>query len=106
MRLDVTLLGRFRVSVDDAAVTESAWTHRRAAELIQLLAALASGDARACGAAADRYGGPLLPDDPYAEWALAARERLRLLQLHVLRRAGRWEQLVEADPPTRRRTVS
>jgi DNA-binding SARP family transcriptional activator len=44
------------------------------------------------------YGGPLLPDDEYEAWAVPARERL--LQLHVdrLRRAGRWEELLEAEP--------
>jgi predicted ATPase/DNA-binding SARP family transcriptional activator len=40
-------------------------------------AALAREDLRACKAALTLYGGEYLPDDPYAEWALGPRERLR-----------------------------
>lgn len=43
--------------------------------------------ARAAYAAADRlYGGELLAEDPYAEWAAMARETLRLDLLDTLRR--------------------
>ncbi|HEX6347797.1 MAG TPA: BTAD domain-containing putative transcriptional regulator, partial [Candidatus Dormibacteraeota bacterium] len=43
------------------------------------------------------YAGELLPDDRYAEWAEARRERARRLLLEVLRREGRWEQVLEID---------
>ncbi len=49
-------------------------------------------------AAADLYIGDLLPGDPYEEWALEIRERLRLRYLDVLRSAGRWQALLEAEP--------
>jgi DNA-binding SARP family transcriptional activator len=38
VRLDVELLGRFRVRVDGRPVPDDAWQHRRAAELVKLLA--------------------------------------------------------------------
>ena len=43
------------------------------------------------------YGGDLLPDDPYEEWAIEPRERRRLRFLELLRQAERWEALVAAD---------
>jgi DNA-binding SARP family transcriptional activator/tetratricopeptide (TPR) repeat protein len=61
-------------------------------------AALAAGDPVAAAAAADRYGGDLLPEDLYEPWITDARERLRILYLRVLRLAERWEELVAADP--------
>ncbi|WP_147201022.1 ATP-binding protein [Pseudonocardia asaccharolytica] len=60
--------------------------------------ALRSGSPQRCVAAAARYGPGLLPGDVYAEWTAAARERLRRLQLQLLRRAGRWEDVVEHEP--------
>jgi predicted ATPase/DNA-binding SARP family transcriptional activator len=48
--------------------------------------------------AIDRYRGDLLPDDLYEPWTEEPRERLRLRHLEVLRQAGRWEELVAADP--------
>ena len=44
------------------------------------------------------YGGELLPDDRYETWAVEARERLRDRSLDVLRRAGRWGEVLEQDP--------
>src|SRR3954447_21088478 len=44
------------------------------------------------------WGGTLLPDDLYAPWAEERREQLRLRHLEVLRRAGRWAEVVELDP--------
>jgi DNA-binding SARP family transcriptional activator/tetratricopeptide (TPR) repeat protein len=44
------------------------------------------------------YGGTLLPDDEYEPWAVPARERLQHLHVERLRRDGRWEELLEADP--------
>ncbi len=60
--------------------------------------ALDASDVSAAAAAADLYGGPLLPEDRYESWAEAPRDRLHLLQLQLLRRARRWGDLVEADP--------
>jgi DNA-binding SARP family transcriptional activator len=60
--------------------------------------ALRSGGADECAAVAATYGGELLPEDRYAEWALEARDRLRHLYLQLLRRAGLWERVVEEDP--------
>lgn len=65
-------------------------------------AALASasgpGDPAACAEAAARYGGELLPAARYEPWAEAPRERLRALQVALLRAAGDWQRLVELDP--------
>jgi DNA-binding SARP family transcriptional activator len=60
--------------------------------------ALADGDAPACRAALGAYAGDLLPDDRYEPWAIDRRERLRLRHLDLLRRAGRWEAVVDLDP--------
>src|SRR5690606_20028916 len=61
-------------------------------------AALASGDAGACAAAADAWTGDLLPGSPYEAWAEAPRARLRARHLELLRASGQWERLAEADP--------
>ena len=68
------------------------------AEVTSDLARFEAGDA-------DAYGGELLPDDRYAEWAAAARERVRERRVELLRRERRWSELVEEDPsdePARR----
>ena len=44
------------------------------------------------------YGGELLPEDRYEEWAEERREQLRLRHLDLLRLDGRWETVVELDP--------
>jgi DNA-binding SARP family transcriptional activator/tetratricopeptide (TPR) repeat protein len=64
--------------------------------------AISDGDRAAAGRAADQYAGELLPSDRYDAWALDARDRLRALYLEVLRLAGRWEELVDADPADER----
>jgi DNA-binding SARP family transcriptional activator/pimeloyl-ACP methyl ester carboxylesterase len=61
-------------------------------------AALAQRTAAAADAALALFGGDLLPDDVYEEWTEGPRERLRLRHLTLLRMAGRWEELLEADP--------
>jgi predicted ATPase/DNA-binding SARP family transcriptional activator len=49
-------------------------------------------------AALDLYAGDLLPDDVYQDWTAGPRQRLRLRHLDLLRAAGRWADVVEADP--------
>ena len=61
-------------------------------------AALRTNDTALCERAAQLYGGDLLPDDRFAEWAEEPRERLRQLYLQILRKAGLWEQVIAADP--------
>ena len=47
---------------------------------------------------ADLYGGTLLPDSLYEDWAQEPRERLRARQIELLRDGAQWERLVELDP--------
>lgn len=61
-------------------------------------AALGSGDARACAAAAGLSTGELLPDERYEEWTISARDRLRTLYLDLLRAGELWAELADADP--------
>lgn len=42
--------------------------------------------------------GELLPDDRYEEWTVAAREELAARRTDTLRAAGRWDELLAADP--------
>ncbi len=49
-------------------------------------------------AAAGRYAGDLLPEDRYAPWTEAPRERLRLRYLEALRAAEHWDRVLEIDP--------
>jgi DNA-binding SARP family transcriptional activator len=60
--------------------------------------ALADGSAAAAGAAADLYGGTLLPDERYEDWTENRREHLRLRYQDLLRAAGRWDALLAEDP--------
>ncbi|GLZ29352.1 hypothetical protein Lesp02_15420 [Lentzea sp. NBRC 105346] len=60
-------------------------------------AALASGDARACAAAAALYGGDVLPDDRYEWWAEERRAKARTRHTALLRAAGDWTRLLELD---------
>lgn len=77
----------------DATVVVDVERFQRCAEL-----ALASGEAEGCAAAARAYGGDLLAEDPYAEWARDRRDALRRLHLDLLRRARLWEEVLVADP--------
>ena len=44
------------------------------------------------------YGGELLPDEPYEEWLLGPRARLRERRLAVMRAEGRWDEVLREDP--------
>jgi DNA-binding SARP family transcriptional activator len=81
----VALCPDWRVSTDVEAFDEAARD------------ALDAGP-EACAAAAARYGGELLPDDRYAEWAFEPRERVRRRHLQLLKLAGQWEAVLEVDP--------
>ncbi len=43
------------------------------------------------------YGGELLPDEPYEQWTLGPRARLRERRLAVMRSQGRWEEVLRED---------
>jgi DNA-binding SARP family transcriptional activator/tetratricopeptide (TPR) repeat protein len=70
---------------------------RSAKEAIAILDRHPEGRA-AAAAAADRWAGELLPDDPYEAWLEVPRDRLRQLHEELLRRSGRWAELALADP--------
>lgn len=61
-------------------------------------AALESGDAAACVAAASLYAGDLLPESRYEVWTEAPRRRLRDKYLSLLRQGGQLERLVQEEP--------
>jgi len=60
--------------------------------------ALAGSDVVACRAAADLYGGDLVPDDRYESWLVEPRGRLRRRYLEVLRAGALWDRLADEDP--------
>lgn len=60
--------------------------------------ALRSGDAAACRAAAQLYGGELLPEARCEAWTEEPRRRLRDKYLRLLRVGGDLERLVREDP--------
>ncbi|WP_420473707.1 ATP-binding protein [Noviherbaspirillum sp. ST9] len=60
--------------------------------------ALAAEDAKACCAAAQLYGGDLLPESPYEPWTEAPRRRLREKYLRLLRQGCLFERLAEEEP--------
>jgi predicted ATPase/DNA-binding SARP family transcriptional activator len=63
--------------------------------------ALDGTDRDACRAALAHYGGAYLPEEPYADWVVARRERLRELYLETLRHlaglCGQVSDLAEAE---------
>jgi DNA-binding SARP family transcriptional activator len=46
----------------------------------------------------DAYGGELLPEDRYAEWAAPARDRMRERHVELLRSRQRWSELLLEEP--------
>jgi DNA-binding SARP family transcriptional activator len=60
--------------------------------------ALREGDADACARVAAGCAGELLPDCRYESWTQEPRRRLHAQRCELLRRAGRWEQLLELEP--------
>ncbi|MFL5797636.1 MAG: BTAD domain-containing putative transcriptional regulator [Actinomycetota bacterium] len=60
--------------------------------------ALEGGGKAASLAAADLYGGDLLPDDRYESWSFEPRGRFHRRYLDVLRAGALWDRLAEEDP--------
>ena len=60
--------------------------------------AFQGGAAGAVERAVALYAGDLLPDDRYADWCAADRDRLRRSYLGLLAEAGRFDDLVAAEP--------
>jgi pimeloyl-ACP methyl ester carboxylesterase len=87
IRHEVVALFEGRELVVDAVAFEAA-----------AVAALRAGDAGAAEVALAAWTGDLLPGDPYESWAFQPRQRIQLLHRELLRRAGRWHELVELDP--------
>jgi predicted ATPase/DNA-binding SARP family transcriptional activator len=92
-RDSVVLAGGAVLLLPDAQVSVDVLEFDQAAQ-----AARTSGDPQEAARAADLYTGTLLPDDLYEPWTEEPRERLAVRHLELLRAAGRYEELVEADP--------
>ena len=60
--------------------------------------ALAGGSGDEVVAALDLWRGDLLPEDLYEPWTESARSTVQALRADLLRRAGRWTDLVALDP--------
>ena len=60
--------------------------------------ALETGDLLAARDALALYGGELLPQDRFEDWADLSRENLAQLHRELLRLDGRWRELIELDP--------
>lgn len=60
--------------------------------------ALGQRSAAACAAAAEAYGGDLLPGSPYDSWIAPDRQQLRQQWLDLLRASAQWERLALEDP--------
>ena len=86
----LVLSGETAALFPDADVEVDAFVFQRLAQ--------SARDAAAAGGAADAYPGELLPQEPYEPWTEEPRERLRRLYLQMLRLAGRWEAVTDAEP--------
>jgi DNA-binding SARP family transcriptional activator/ATP/maltotriose-dependent transcriptional regulator MalT len=60
--------------------------------------ALTAGDSGQSANVARRFVGEVLPEEPYQEWTVAPRERVRRVYLDLLRAGGLWSELADADP--------
>ncbi len=69
-----------------------------------ILAARADDD-RSLTDAVGAYRGGLLPDVPYADWAIEQREAVKQALIQVLGEAGRWSDVVALDPLDERANV-
>ncbi len=57
-------------------------------------------------AATEAYQGDLLPEQPYAEWVVRNRDRLRQHMIELLREANRWNDLIRLDPASEEAAVA
>ena len=60
--------------------------------------ALRAGDATLAAEALEWYGGPLLPEDPYAPWIDEPRRVAHEQHLDLLRLLGRWDDVLAEEP--------
>ena len=60
--------------------------------------ALRAGDATLAAEALEWYGGPLLPEDPYAPWIDEPRRVAHQQHLDLLRLLGRWDDVLAEEP--------
>jgi DNA-binding SARP family transcriptional activator/tetratricopeptide (TPR) repeat protein len=60
--------------------------------------ALRDGDVNLAAEALEWYGGPLLPEDPYAAWIDEPRRAARDQRLDLLRLLGRWDDVLAEEP--------
>jgi DNA-binding SARP family transcriptional activator/tetratricopeptide (TPR) repeat protein len=63
---------------------------------------LRAADGATAAAVLDEFGGELLPEASYAEWARPARDVFEGRRQGLLVLAGRWEELLAADPTDER----
>jgi DNA-binding SARP family transcriptional activator len=108
----VARAGGYELAPGRVAIDADDFEARARAGLQQLQAGATERAEQTLAAAARAYGGTFLADEPYAEWALAERERLRDLAVQVLRglagicrdageedaAAEHLQQLVELEP--------
>ena len=65
---------------------------------VEIVEAARADDEASVGAAVEAYHGDLLPDAPYAEWAVRVRDRLRHHLVGLLVKTRRWDDLLALDP--------
>ncbi len=108
----VARAGGYELAPGRVAIDADDFEARARAGLQELQAGATERAEQTLAAAARAYGGTFLADEPYAEWALAERERLRDLAVQVLRglagicrdageedaAAEHLQQLVELEP--------
>jgi DNA-binding SARP family transcriptional activator/tetratricopeptide (TPR) repeat protein len=69
-------------------------------------AAVRAGDVDAMRRVLDEHPADLLPDDPYEDWLRPHRDRLARRRVELLRRTGRWRELIDFDPADERAHVA
>ena len=98
---------RHALGAPDGVVISEGWVELAPAwEVVTDLAEFEQAEAETFGGdavgAVERaialYAGDLLPDDRYADWCAAERERLRRSHLVLLAEAGRFDDLVAEEP--------
>ncbi|MGH1492146.1 MAG: NB-ARC domain-containing protein [Acidimicrobiales bacterium] len=65
---------------------------------VEIIDAARAEDEESVAAAVEAYHGDLLPDAPYAEWAVRPRDRLHRHMVALLVATRRWDDLLALDP--------